>query len=103
MSDLWDVDLIKEDATYNEDADGSFCNEECESHYIEEHFHYAEYDDEYFPEERDIAKFNVWDEDSRKYREMTISAEMLNHLIQTSQISGEGDSWFLRPSALQSA
>lgn len=95
--------VLKEDATYNEDADGSFCNEECESSYIEEHFHYAEYDDEYFPEERDIARFNVWDEDSRKYREMTISAEMLNHLIQTSQVSGEGDSWFLRPSAQQSA
>ena len=87
--------LIKEEATYNSEAEDYFCDDECETKYITEFFHYAEYDDEYFKHEDDVAKLNTWDEELQTYRVITISQLSLNHLILTRQAFGAGDSWFI--------
>ena len=87
--------LIKNEATYNSEAEEYFCDDECEAKYIEEFFHYSEYDDAYFKYEDDVAKLNTWDEALQAYRVITISQLSLNHLIQTRQAFGAGDSWFI--------
>ena len=86
--------LVKDDATYNSDAEAYFCDSDCEAKYIKENFYYAEYDDDYFHNEDDITTIQTWDEKSQSYQEITISCLSRDYLIREGKAFGAGDSWF---------
>lgn len=92
--------LVKEDATYNSDAEAYFCNSECEAKYIKENFFYAEYDDAYFYHEDDITTIQTWDEETQSYMEITISCMSRDWLINNGRAFGGGDLWFITNEAL---
>lgn len=85
--------LVKEDATYNSDAEAYFCNDQCEAKYIKANFYYAEYDD-YFHNEDDITTIQTWDEEIQSYKEISISCLSRDHLIKEGKAFGAGDTWF---------
>lgn len=86
--------LVKEDATYNSDAEAYFCNSECEAKYIHENFYYAEYDDDYFHHEGDITTIQTWDEETQSYKSISISCFSRDYLIREGKAFGAGDTWF---------
>lgn len=86
--------LVKEDATYNSDAEAYFCNSECEAKYIKENFYYAEYDDDYFHHEEDITTIQTWDEETQSYKQISISCLSRDYLIREGKAFGAGDTWF---------
>ena len=86
--------IVKEDSTYNSDAEAYFCNSECEAEYIKENFYYAEYDDDYFYHEDDITTIQTWDEETQSYKEITISCMSRDWLIREGKAFGSGDIWF---------
>lgn len=92
--------VVKEDATYNSDAEAYFCNSECEAKYIKENFFYAEYDDDYFYHEDDITTIQTWDEETQSYKEITISCMSRDWLINNGRAFGGGDIWFITDEAL---
>lgn len=87
--------IVKEDATYNSDAEAYFCNSECESKYIKENFFYAEYDDDYFHHEEDITTIQTWDEETQNYKEITISRMSRDWLIREGKAFGGNGLWFI--------
>lgn len=87
--------IVREDATYNSDAEAYFCDSECESKYIKENFFYAEYDDDYFYHEDDITIIQTWDEEAQSYKEITISCMSRDWLINNGRAFGGGDLWFV--------
>ena len=93
--------LVKEDATYNSNAEAFFCDDKCESKYIKENFTYSEYDDEYFWHEDDVTTIQTWDEDIQNYREITISCLSRDWLINNGRAFGGGELWFITNEALQ--
>lgn len=86
--------LVKEDATYNSDAEAYFCNSECEAKYIHENFYYAEYDDDYFHHEEDITTIQTWDEETQSYKSISISCLSRDYLIREGKAFGAGNTWF---------
>lgn len=86
--------LVKEDATYNSDAEAYFCNDQCEAKYIKENYFYAEYDDDYFHHEDDITTIQTWDEEIQSYKEISISCLSRDYLIREGKAFGAGDTWF---------
>lgn len=86
--------LVREDATYNSDAQAYFCNDRCEAKYIREHFIYSEYDDDYFYHQEDITSIQVWDEEAQTYRQISISCFSRDYLIREGKAFGAGDTWF---------
>ena len=92
--------VVKEDATYNSDAEAYFCDSECEHDYIKENFFYAEYDDDYFYHEDDITTIQTWDEEAQSYKEITISCMSRDWLINNGRAFGGGDIWFITDEAL---
>lgn len=91
--------VVKEDATYNSDAEAYFCNDTCEGNYIKEHFYYSEYDDDYFHHEEDITKINVWSDEEQTYKVITISELSLRNLINCRQAFGANQTWFILANA----
>lgn len=87
--------IVREDATYNSDAEAYFCDSDCEAAYIKEHFYYSEYDDDYFPNEDDITNIQTWDEETQSYRKITISCMSKEWLINNGRAFGGGDLWFV--------
>lgn len=87
--------VVKEDATYNSDAEAYFCNSECESKYIKENFFYAEYDDDYFHHEEDITTIQTWDEETQNFKEITISCMSRDWLIREGKTFGGNGLWFI--------
>lgn len=86
--------LVKEDATYNSDAEAYFCNDQCGAKYIKENYFYAEYDDDYFHNEDDITTIQVWNEEIQSYKEISISCLSRDYLIREGKAFGAGDTWF---------
>lgn len=86
--------LVKEDVTYNSDAEAYFCNDQCEAKYIKENYFYAEYDDDYFHHEDDITTIQTWDEEIQSYKEISISCLSRDYLIREGKAFGAGDTWF---------
>lgn len=86
--------LVKEDATYNSDAEAYFCNSECEAEYIKANFYYSEYDDDYFHNEEDITTIQKWDEEVQTYKQISISCLSRDYLIREGKAFGAGDTWF---------
>lgn len=86
--------LVRENATYNSDAEAYFCDSECEASYIREHFVYSEYDDDYFCKEEDVTTIQKWDEETQNYRTLTISCLSRDYLIKEGKAFGAGDTWF---------
>lgn len=86
--------LVKEEATYNSDAEAYFCNDQCEAKYIKENYFYAEYDDDYFHNEDDITTIQTWDEEIQSYKEISISCLSRDYLIREGKAFGAGDTWF---------
>ena len=93
--------IIKEDATYNSDAEAYFCNDQCEAEYIKENCTYSEYDDDYFWHEDDVTTIQTWDEETQNYREITISCLSKEWLINNGRAFGGGELWFITNEALQ--
>lgn len=87
--------IVREDATYNSDAEAYFCDSDCEAAYIKEHFYYSEYDDDYYPNEDDITNIQTWDEETQSYRKITISCMSKEWLINNGRAFGGGDLWFV--------
>lgn len=87
--------VVKEDATYNSDAEAYFCNSECEAKYIKENFFYAEYDDDYFHHEEDITTIQTWDEETQNYKSITISCMSRDWLIREGKAFGGNGLWFI--------
>ena len=86
--------IVKEDATYNSDAEAYFCNSECEAKYIKDNFHYSAFDDDYFHHEEDITTIQTWNEETQTYKEISISCLSREHLIREGKAFGAGDTWF---------
>ena len=86
--------VVKEDATYNADAEAYFCNDQCEAKYIKENFYYSEYDDDYFHNEEDITTIQTWDEQAQTYKEISISCLSKDYLIREGKAFGAGEIWF---------
>lgn len=86
--------VVKEDATYNSDAEAYFCNDQCEAKYIKENFYYSEYDDDYFQHIEDITTIQTWDEEAQTYKEISISCLSKDYLIREGKAFGAGDTWF---------
>lgn len=86
--------VVKDDATYNSDAEAYFCNDQCEAKYTKANFYYAEYDDDYFHNEDDITTIQSWDEEAQSYKEISISCLSRDHLIREGKAFGAGDTWF---------
>lgn len=93
--------IVKDDATFNSDAEAYFCDDQCEAKYIRAHFYYSEYDDDYFHNEDDITVMQVWDEETQNYREITISCRSKEWLINNGRAFGGGELWFITNEALQ--
>lgn len=87
--------IVREDATYNSDAEAYFCDSDCEAAYIKEHFYYSEYDDDYYPNADDITNIQTWDEETQSYRKITISCMSKEWLINNGRAFGGGDLWFV--------
>ncbi|MDE6338228.1 MAG: hypothetical protein K2K97_00385, partial [Muribaculaceae bacterium] len=86
--------LVKEDATYNSNAEAYFCDDKCEAKYIKENFYYSEYDDDYFHNEDDITSIQTWDEATQSYKQISISCLSRDYLIREGKAFGAGDTWF---------
>lgn len=86
--------IVKEDATYNSDAEAYFCNDQCEAKYVKENYFYAEFDDDYFHNEDDITTIQVWNEETQSYKEISISCLSRDYLIREGKAFGAGDTWF---------
>lgn len=97
--------IVKEDATYNSEAQAFFCDETCEEEYIKENFHFSEYDARYFYRKEDLTEINSWDDETQRYRQITISKDSLENLKTTRQVFGAGNIWFIdnRYEALKTA
>lgn len=93
--------LVKDDATYNSDAEAYFCDDKCEAKYIKENFYYSEYDDDYFHHEEDITTIQTWDEETQSYKQISISCMSRDWLIDNGRAFGGGDLWFITNEALQ--
>lgn len=87
--------IVREDSTYNSDAEAYFCDSDCESAYIKENFYYSEYDDDYYPKQDDITNIQTWDEETQSYRKITISCMSKEWLINNGRAFGGGDLWFV--------
>lgn len=87
--------VVKEDATYNSDAETYFCDSECEAKYIKENFHYSAFDDDYFYHEEDITTIQTWDEETQNYKEITISCMSRDWLIREGKAFGGNGLWFI--------
>jgi len=85
--------IVKADHEYNDDCEEYFCDDECLQRYKEVNWAYSEFDDEYF--KSDVKIINVWDESLGAYREISISEESRNNLINTRRAFGCGDLWFI--------
>lgn len=92
--------VVKEDATYNSDAEAYFCNSECEAKYIKDNFHYSAFDDDYFYHEEDITTIQTWNEETQTYKEISISCLSREYLIREGKAFGAGDTWFITDEAL---
>lgn len=86
--------LVKENATYNSDAEAYFCDDKCEAKYIKDNFYYSEYDDDYFHNEDDITSIQTWDEEAQSYKQISISCLSRDYLIREGKAFGAGDTWF---------
>lgn len=86
--------IVKEQATHNSEVEDYFCNGECEAEYIKTHYHYSEYDDEYFQDKEDITTIQTWDEETQTYKQISISCLSKEHLIKEGKAFGAGDIWF---------
>lgn len=93
--------VVKEDATYNSDAEAYFCDDSCEREYIKEHFTYSEYDDDYFYHEEDVTTIQTWDEETQNYKSITISCLSREWLINNGRAFGGGELWFITNEALR--
>lgn len=87
--------IVMKDAVYNEEEDAYFCDSECESKYIDDNWHYAEWDDAYYPDESDVTTISVWSDENQAYEETTISKESKQLLINRSEAFGGGETWFI--------
>lgn len=86
--------IVKENATYNSDAEAYFCDSDCEAKYIKENFYYAEYDDDYFYNKDDVTTIQTWDEETQSYKVISISCISRDYLIREGKAFGAGDTWF---------
>ena len=75
--------MLKSDALYNSDVEGYFCDDKCEREYIAENFYFSEYDDDYYHNEEDISKVNIWSDEEQCYKVITISKLSLQNLINS--------------------
>lgn len=87
--------ILKADATEADAIDGYFCDDDCLTSYKKENWHYAAYDDDYFPEEDDITTINTWDEQAQSYQPITISCACRDYLIREHCAFGHGETWFV--------
>lgn len=92
--------VIKEDATYNSEAEAYFCDDTCERNYIKTHFYYSEYDDDYFRNEEDLTTIHTWDEETQHYKSITVSYLSREWLIKNGRAFGGGNLWFITEEAL---
>lgn len=93
--------IVKENSTYNSDAEAYFCDDQCEAEYIKKNFTYSEYDDDYFWHEDDVTTIQTWDEESQNYKSITISCLSKEGLINNGRAFGGGELWFITNEALQ--
>ncbi len=91
--------IVKEDATYNSDAEAYFCDDKCEAEYIKNNFTYSEYDEDYFWHEEDVTKINVWNDEEQTYKVITISKLSLQQLINSRKAFGANQTWFILDNA----
>lgn len=95
--------VVKANANCDERIDGYFCDDRCEDAYKVDHWHYAKYDDEYYPKAENITTACVWDVETQRYVPTTISLEMLNYLNKRNRTFSIGQIWFIPREALATA
>lgn len=90
--------IVKADHDYNSECEEYFCDDDCLQEYKNVNWEYSEFDDEYF--KSGVKIINVWDEAMGAYREMSISADSRQSLINNHQAFGSGELWFITNDAL---
>lgn len=92
--------IVKADHDYNSECEEYFCDDDCLADYKEHNWAYSEFDDEYFKNPEDVSIINLWDEETGAYRELSISIESRDYLINNGQAFGSGNLWFMTNESL---
>ena len=70
------------------------CRDEAELEYKKEHWHYSDYDDEYYLYANDITTYRCYNCITQKYEDKTISKESLFELIERGDFHEWGGMYF---------
>lgn len=70
------------------------CKDDAEKEYKEEHWHYSEYDNDYFEHEDDLTSYMAYDAISQAYTEKTISKESYDDLLDNGDLYWIGNNAF---------
>ena len=90
--------FVTSDAAYSEMTECNYCRENCadkaEEQYKQEHWHYSEYDAEYYEDEDNITHFNEWHQELGSYVRKTISVDTLRTNLIENDWHRYGDEYF---------
>lgn len=86
---------LREESVFEKEDDSIFCCEEHHKAYIEEKWHFAQYEEKYYPNVTDITTVSQWDSLTQSYHRLTISVESLDSLKREGKAFGFGESWFI--------
>lgn len=85
--------IVREVHDYDPDCEEYFCDDGCLQQYKAVNWIYSEFDNEYY--KSGVKTINIWDESLGSYREMSISDDSRQDLINTRRAFGSGDLWFI--------
>ena len=90
--------FVTSDAVYSEMTECNYCREDCadkaEEQYKQEHWHYSEYDADYYEEEDEITHFNEWNQEQNCYVRKTIHIDSLRTNLIENDWHRYGDEYF---------
>ena len=90
--------FVTSDAAYSEMTECNYCRENCadkaEELYKQEHWHYSEYDAEYYEDEDNITHFNEWHQELGSYVRKTIHIDSLRTNLIENDWHRYGDEYF---------
>ena len=90
--------FVTSDAAYSEMTECNYCREDCadraEEQYKQEHWHYSEYDADYYEDEDEITHFNEWNQEQNRYVRKTIHINSLRKNLIENDWHRYGDEYF---------
>ena len=90
--------FVTSDAAYSEMTECNYCREDCadraEEQYKQEHWHYSEYDADYYEDEDEITHFNEWNQEQNRYVRKTIHIDSLRTNLIENDWHRYGDEYF---------